>query len=130
MDNNEQQLYEDECWQEPSKDLHFPDPSQFLRPIQSLNHVHITPTQSSSIILDELDKILTGGMASTKATPTYHKHLPKPHLATDWPLNTVHSSDSVKELLGVPLGQVTGVSVDHNDKVYVLHRGERIWDAR
>ena len=124
-DNNRQQLYDDECWQGPRKNLHFPDPSQFLTPVQSLNHAHVTPTQSSSIT----NKMVTGGIASVKATPTYHKHVPKPHLATDWPLNTVYSLDGVKELLGVSLGQVTGVSVDRNDKVYIFHRGERVWDA-
>lgn len=125
-DNNEQQLYDEECWQGPSKDLHFPEPSQFSTSIHSLNHAHIMPTQSSSIITEQM---VTGAMASAKATPTYHKPLPKPHLATDWPLNTIYSPDNVKKLLGIPLGQVTGVSVDRNDKVYILHRGERVWDA-
>lgn len=54
---------------------------------------------------------------------------PPLELASDWFLNGLEG-DATKHILSVGLGQVSGVAVDGNGDVYILHRGSRVWDLR
>ena len=54
---------------------------------------------------------------------------PTLELASDWFLNGLEG-DATKQFLSVGLGQVSGVAVDGNGDVYILHRGSRVWDLR
>lgn len=126
MKNNGRILRSMECWRSPPKNFKFPKLSQFVSPTQlttttnlathnishghhSIVHVHIHPSPSPSPL------------------PPSH---PVITLAEDWPLNNVNDPSVVKELLGMKLGQVTGVSVDKTGHVYMFHRGDHVWDEK
>ena len=60
----------------------------------------------------------------------HHVMTPPPlELASDWYLNGLEG-DAAKHFLSFTLGQVSGVAVDGNGDVYVLHRGSRVWGPR
>ena len=83
----------------------------------------------------EAHTTVTQPTTQTDASPTHPPPPPAPLSlsaifapAEDWPSTRVGVAGA-SVLGGVTLGQVSGVAVDTQGNVFVLHRASRVWDA-